>query len=400
MIWNKKQNKKTEDGSVVIETTLTLSIFMFLIVIILSIVNITVAQAKIAVALNETAEEMSQYLYFYSLSGLNGIQGKMYADSNATREQISGIENEIIDGIDTLKSFGSGDTSVNDTINSLSNNVSDVSSIVEEIVNCDDKAAWFKSLAKVAANEGFEVIKGTVAGSISKGLMVKHLGADGIGDCDKSLKKMGVVNGLSGLNMNYSSIYTNGTEDITLICKYDVRVLDFFGQDFKFSFVQSAKTKAWGAQALLSSKLSEDPSNATEGSIVLVGEENGDKFGEYARKAKPEPGYVDVIIHTDSNNNMVIYQNGQWTKITGKNLARYLQANPAYNGENIRLISCGAGSVDNGVAQSVADNLGVTVKAPTDTVWAYPDGKLVVGPDASTASGDWVDVAPHKGKGK
>ena len=78
---------------------------MFLIVILLSIVNICTAQAKIGIALNQTAEEMSQYLYFYSLSGLNDIQAKVYADSSETRQQIEGLEDGITDGINLCRNL-------------------------------------------------------------------------------------------------------------------------------------------------------------------------------------------------------------------------------------------------------------------------------------------------------
>jgi len=30
------------------------------------------------------------------------------------------------------------------------------------------------------------------------------------------------------------------------------------------------------------------------------------------------------------------------------------------------------------------------VLAPTDTLWAYPNGTLVIGPDAITQTGKWV----------
>ena len=95
----KNKVSKPQNVAVVIEATLSLSVFMFLIVILLSIVNICTAQAKIGIALNQTAEEMSQYLYFYSLSGLNDIQAKVYADSSETRQQIEGLEDGITDGI-------------------------------------------------------------------------------------------------------------------------------------------------------------------------------------------------------------------------------------------------------------------------------------------------------------
>ena len=162
--------KLAENGAVVIEATLSLSVFMFLIVILLSIVNICTAQAKIGIALNQTAEEMSQYLYFYSLSGLNDIQAKVYADSSETRQQIEGLEDGITDGIKSLQKFGRGGSELSDTISEIKEDGSNVKDIVQEIASTDDKTAWIKSLVKVAGNEGFEIGKGYFAGALSKGL--------------------------------------------------------------------------------------------------------------------------------------------------------------------------------------------------------------------------------------
>ena len=231
-MFRKKKVSNAENGAVVIEATLSLSVFMFLIVILLSIVNICTAQAKIGIALNQTAEEMSQYLYFYSLSGLNDIQAKVYADSSETRQQIEGLEDGITDGIKSLQKFGRGGSELSDTISEIKEDGSNVKDIVQEIASTDDKTAWIKSLVKVAA--------------LSKGLMVKHLTINDEIDCDRNLRDMGVIDGLDGLNLNSSSIYTNGTEDITLICKYKVKLLNLLNNDITFSFVQTAKTKAWG----------------------------------------------------------------------------------------------------------------------------------------------------------
>lgn len=278
---------------------------------------------------------------------------------------------------------------LSDTISEIKEDGSNVKDIVQEIASTDDKTAWIKSLVKVAGNEGFEIGKGYFAGALSKGLMVKHLTINDEIDCDRNLRDMGVIDGLDGLNLNSSSIYTNGTEDITLICKYKVKLLNLLNNDITFSFVQTAKTKAWGAQALVSSD-KEDDSNAVEGDkVTLVGAGEGEKFGEYAAKAKPVDGYVDVIIHASSDGKMQIYANGAWVDINSKNFEKIMK-NRGLEGKNIRLVSCGAGAVDSGIANSVADRLNVNVLAPTDTVWAYPDGTLTVGPTADSNTGEWI----------
>lgn len=34
--------------------------------------------------------------------------------------------------------------------------------------------------------------------------------------------------------------------------------------------------------------------------------------------------------------------------------------------------------------------------ALSDTIWAFPNGKLVIGPDAYTETGTWNFFKPHK----
>ncbi|MEQ1570550.1 MAG: hypothetical protein ABMA64_33275, partial [Myxococcota bacterium] len=64
-----------------------------------------------------------------------------------------------------------------------------------------------------------------------------------------------------------------------------------------------------------------------------------------------------------------------------------------FEGGSVRLVSCGTGSAD-GAAAELARELGVEVKAPTDTVWIHPDGTLTVGPTPDAASGGWSRTAP------
>lgn len=56
---------KKQKGAIVVEATIALSAFMFAIFTILSIVNICFIQARLGVALNTAAKEISQYSYLY-----------------------------------------------------------------------------------------------------------------------------------------------------------------------------------------------------------------------------------------------------------------------------------------------------------------------------------------------
>lgn len=57
--------RKREKGAIVIEATISLTVFIFAILTILSLVDIAYVQAKMSVALNSAAKEISQYSYLY-----------------------------------------------------------------------------------------------------------------------------------------------------------------------------------------------------------------------------------------------------------------------------------------------------------------------------------------------
>jgi hypothetical protein len=95
-------------------------------------------------------------------------------------------------------------------------------------------------------------------------------------------------------------------------------------------------------------------------------------------KVKPETGYHDVIVH-GADEGMAVpgrvnhYGTEFASELHPSHLADAVRGNPAYDGGPVRLISCHSGSIAEGVddvpiAQHVANNLGVPVKAPTDTV--------------------------------
>ncbi len=67
----KKLFEKTnsEKGMVTIEATIALTTFLFAFMMIFSIITICRVQAKMQVALNNTAQEISQYSYIYGIMG-------------------------------------------------------------------------------------------------------------------------------------------------------------------------------------------------------------------------------------------------------------------------------------------------------------------------------------------
>ena len=87
-----------ERGAIVVEATLSLTAFVFVIFTILTIVNIFYIQAKMSIALNSAAKEISQYSYLYYKLGVNKVEAKL---AEGTERQRATAE-QTIDGIGTF----------------------------------------------------------------------------------------------------------------------------------------------------------------------------------------------------------------------------------------------------------------------------------------------------------
>lgn len=86
--------------------------------------------------------------------------------------------------------------------------------------------------------------------------------------------------------------------------------------------------------------------------------------------------------------------NGEWNYLDQQSLANFLKQDAGYTKGTIRLIACGTGSTPNGFAQNLANKMGVEVMAPSDIIWAFPNGKLTIGPNQYSNTGQWNIFLP------
>ncbi len=119
--------------------------------------------------------------------------------------------------------------------------------------------------------------------------------------------------------------------------------------------------------------------------------EAGDDFATFAQRTPPLGGYTDVIIH-GSPHGFARAPTGPM--INHQTLARMLSRSPDYTGGPIRLLSCSTGAPGATAAQNLARKVGVEVLAPSDTLWAFPSGRLTIGPNALANTGEWVQHLP------
>ena len=120
-----------------------------------------------------------------------------------------------------------------------------------------------------------------------------------------------------------------------------------------------------------------------------------DELLSYSKEIKPIEGYLDVVVHGDTSGFFFQSTDGKWSNVDYRQFAAILKNSELFHGENIRLISCEAGKEGSFTAQGLANALGVSVMAPTDTVYVFKDGRMIVSSDGLTDDGKWIIISPQ-----
>lgn len=83
--------RKREKGSLTIEATISLTIFLMVIISILSFVNYCRVQATISNAVDGVGKELSQYAYFYKMSGLDKVEANINESASGSTSQMNSV---------------------------------------------------------------------------------------------------------------------------------------------------------------------------------------------------------------------------------------------------------------------------------------------------------------------
>jgi len=120
-----------------------------------------------------------------------------------------------------------------------------------------------------------------------------------------------------------------------------------------------------------------------------------DNFYKYTRDTPSLDGYYDVVAHGTPNKIQVVGTNSK-ALVGSRIMARIIQSQPDYQGQPIRLLSCSTGALPQGVAQGLANELGVEVLAPSDVLWAHEGGRLTIGRTSNVNTGSFIKFEPNK----
>jgi len=130
---------------------------------------------------------------------------------------------------------------------------------------------------------------------------------------------------------------------------------------------------------------------------VFVGNGNGSNLKQAALWIKEENGFSDVIIHGNSDMT-AYYRDEEQINLNQRSLSKMIKKDSGYKKGPIRLLSCSTGRDTNGFAQNLSNKMGVIVKAPSDTLWILPTGRMVIGKTPLQNTGKWITYYPGGNK--
>lgn len=249
------QENARERGAIVIEASIALTAYIFAIFTLLSVVDICYIQAKMSVALDESAKEISQYSYLYYKFAVDDVQSDLHEGTEDSRQlakdTADGVNSFLtnVDGAAGSFDYDTGAVDFEGLYDGVSGAAADVDSLVTQYGDAigDDPWAFVLGMGKMAGDELSGEANAMLAKVMAKSFMKKNLKAYEGDDPDQFLRRYHVVDGLQGLDFDYSTMMSYGsTNEIQLVCTYEVQVIRLLNLDVKVKFRQCAKTLAWG----------------------------------------------------------------------------------------------------------------------------------------------------------
>lgn len=126
-----------------------------------------------------------------------------------------------------------------------------------------------------------------------------------------------------------------------------------------------------------------------------------DSLYKNSKKIKPIQGFEDIVTHGDAYSIVFKDADGNESNVSAKEFVEILKKDKNYKGENIRLISCQVGAGEGIVPQYIANEFNVNVLAPTEKVFVFEDGEMVVTNNRKKAlkgisTGEWRLFKPER----
>lgn len=273
-----KENK----GSLTVEASLSLIIFIFAFLSILYLCKFARAQIVLQHAVNQTAKEISQYSYLTNKLGLKNDKtkgdkaiedtDKMISELNnlinligTEKKELENLDisndyviNDYYDAIKVYKKYDDAGNKIKDSYQKIDNAANVFVGNAQEYLK--DPKALLNGFVEIAKNEiaDFAVSK-YIAVPMSKLLIEKYLPSN-FESTDEYLIKLGIDNGLDGLNFDTSTIFKDGSDiNITLIYNMSLNIPLF--PDKTLCFRVNASTIGWQSKLFNENRNNDDSSS-------------------------------------------------------------------------------------------------------------------------------------------
>lgn len=252
---------RSENGSFTIEAIMSLTMFMFGFLAITSLATIAKVESTTQYAIDQVAKEISQYYYIADRVGVANTDGSGIDEIDGAIQAVFDFTNKSQTDATDEKSIATTATDLANTLSSLTgvgNNVDDVAAAAANIYASygpalEDPKGLISALATamvtiennksaVATQVANEVITKVIAQPLCRALLPKYITADG--DADAVLEKMGVVDGLEGMDFRMSS-FLSDNRSINVVVVYEIKVNGFGIFDDTLVIKQTASTAAW-----------------------------------------------------------------------------------------------------------------------------------------------------------
>lgn len=258
---------KKENGAVTIEATISLTAFLFMFIMIFSIITICRAQARIQIAINTTAKELSQYSYIYGLTGLDSSLAKFQGAAGETKDEVNGAIGNIAGVFECIQSLGETGASIDITdmdatlakwetvqgdLTDLETNGQAVKESIEGMAENPQQLLF--GMAKLIGSESLELAKSrAIAEPVSRALIKKHLKRNNADTADAFCQAIGIIPGtylgsesyFNGLDFSNSTLFPYGSDEINIVVTYKVKLIQLLPIDYEFTITQSATTRGW-----------------------------------------------------------------------------------------------------------------------------------------------------------
>lgn len=235
--------KKGQEGIATVEAIISLTMFIFVFTAIYSVISLCLVQAKVQMALNTSAKEISQYTYFYYAFGLDNLDDNLKKNSQTAVGVIDLFNDTLTKGSNTVGAISNAASNVNeesitDIINNANNLKQSASALAAKLKTAGSApVAYIESFAALGISELAEDAKSTLAAVLAKAMSERHFS-------DMDLEKMGVVKGFDGMYFGHSELLKDGDENVYLSVVYELKI-DVLPFDLSITINQTAKTRGW-----------------------------------------------------------------------------------------------------------------------------------------------------------